>query len=458
MSPKQPILVMLCAIALLASARGAGAFPDAQVDAQMRPHFGELLNPPIRRYHPYRPVYRDYRWQSGQYGQYQTIGQDYGHYQGPWVDSGWRRNHGYPIQGPIQTITVDCGDASAGSTPLSDALFALADGGTLYIKSGGRACGEALVITRPVNIVGEPASAFSSDGSGPPVIAPPPGAACIQVMPGAGRVEVRDLILRADHAGAQPCVQSWDSDLALVHADIRYAGEASAVFASGGHFIARHSQVGSGGYEPAVATENAALDFDGLEITASVNGLDITPGAGVVNLDKVGINVAPGVDPSLIAETGLTVRYARHGSDPINFHGGHISGFRTGIWLDQGARAQVAATTIGKAQIAVVSRAADLNLVGSTLTVSDTGVYVVMGQAKILHNTIHEMGGPPIVVDRGADVLADDNAIYPFRPCREFRDYRGPCHEWVPPKGHEHDHDHDRDHDRDRDRERARLY
>ena len=426
-------------MALLAATVGAHAFPDAQIDSQLRPHFGELLNPPIRRYHPYRPVYRLNRWESGYGGQYAPLGPDYDHYQGPWTDRRWRSDHGYPVQGPIQTITVDCGDASAGPTPLSDALFALADGGTLYIRSGGRACSEPLVITRPVTIVGEAASAFDSNSPGPPVIAPPPGQPCIQVMPGAGRVELRDLILRADHAGPAACIQSWDTELALVHADVRYAGDASAVYVSGGRLVGRHSQVGSGGYDPAVTTEGASLDLDNFDITTAVNGLDITPGTGPIALDHVGVSNAPGVDPSLTPETGITIRYAPHGGEPLALRNSHVSGFRTGLWLDQGARIQVAGLSVSHAVIAVVSRAVDLNLTGSTLTVASTGVYVVMGHARIVKNTIHDFDGPPILVERGADVFVDDNGIWPMHRCREYRDYKV-CHEHE--EKHEHPHEH----------------
>ena len=69
--------------------------------------------------------------------------------------------------------------------------------------------------------------------------------------------------------------------------------------------LARHSDIGSGGYDPAVTTEGAEVEFDGVEITAAVNGLDLTPGPTPISLDHVGITSARGLDPELSPETAL---------------------------------------------------------------------------------------------------------------------------------------------------------
>lgn len=432
--------------AFLLPAGAARAFPDAQIDAQIRPSFGALLHPRLRRFHYDRPVRRFDRWEYEQGGRYVPIGRDYGDYHGPWSDRRWRFEHGFPAQGPIQTITVDCGDSSLGPTPLSDALYFLADGGTLYIKAGGHPCAETLIVTRPVTIAGEPPPAFAPNPvEGPPVIAPSAGAPCIQVMPGAGTVELRDLTLSAQQAGGQACIQSWDSDLALVRTRLRYVGDASAVYVSGGHLLMRDSEVGSGGYDPAIAAEGAGLVLDNVDVTAAATGLDVAPGGEPVTLDHVTIESAPGVDPALSPETGLTVRYARGGSAALSISDARIDGFRTGLWLDQGARADVSRLQVVGSKLAVVSRATDLSLAGSELNAEDTGVYVVMGHARIIHNTVYGFEGSPIAVDRGAEVVADDNWIYPVHECRDYREFRRTCRAYGerPDRFRDHDHDHD---------------
>ncbi len=425
------LLTGLMAIILgLTSVNTASAFPAAEVDAQLRPSFGHLIDPPIWRFHPRRPERRYDRWEydrGGGYG-YAPIGRDYRDYRGVWTDGRWRHDHGYPEMGPIRTITVDCGDAALGPTPLSDALNVLVDGGTLYIKSGSRPCAETLVITRPVTIAGEAPPAFEN-GPTPntPTLAPQPGAPCVQVMPGAGTVELRDLLFSADRAGGQACIQSWDSNFALVRSQIHYIGDASALYVSGGQVIVRDSDISSGGYDPAVAIEGAGVTMDNVGVTAAATGLDIAPGAPPITLNQVSIASATGADPSLSPETGLSVRYTRGGSSVVALHNSDITGFRTGVWLDQGARVEIAQLRIVDARIGVVSRAVDLSLTSSELNVENTGVYVVMGHAKITHNSILGFDGPPILIDHGSDVFADDNWIYPIHDCRGYREFRLTC-------------------------------
>jgi hypothetical protein len=146
-----------------------------------------------------------------------------------------------------------------------------------------------------------------------------------------------------------------------------------------------------------------------------------------MSVNQVSIVSAPGVDPNLSPETGLTVRYARGGSATLAMTGGRISGFRTGVWLDQGARADLSQVQVLGARIGLVSRAIDLTLSGSELDVENTGVYLVMGHAKIIHNTIYGFDGAPIVKERDADVFVDDNWIYPRQDCHGYREYRRTC-------------------------------
>jgi hypothetical protein len=146
----------MAASALTALSAGAAfASPEAGIDAVIRPRFGVLLDPPLHRHHYDRPHDR-YGYGSGGYG-----GGGYGNggYGASGYGAGGYGQQGYP-QGPggwEQTETVDCGDPNAGPSPLNDALYRLADHGTLYIRGNSQACHESLYITRPVTIAGEPA-------------------------------------------------------------------------------------------------------------------------------------------------------------------------------------------------------------------------------------------------------------------------------------------------------------
>ena len=160
----------------LMAASAASSFPSAQVNQTLQPDFGALLRPPEHR--AYRPApWRQHRRPEILY----SYGPGYGpEYPGP-----------APFGPPplSSSITVDCADPAAGPNSLNRAVAALADGGVLYIRTGGRACHESLEIDHPVVIVGEGASDFG-EGAGPARLTPPPGAPCIRVAPGVGGVEI----------------------------------------------------------------------------------------------------------------------------------------------------------------------------------------------------------------------------------------------------------------------------
>src|SRR5579872_1970844 len=114
-----------------AAAVSAAAFPDAQVDAELKPNFRALIYPPIHRHERYRYVR---------------------------PSSLYRPAHPelYPYAAPAAALdlTVDCADPRGGPHPLSDALYFLAPGGTLHVRAGA-ACTDSLYIDKPVVIVGE---------------------------------------------------------------------------------------------------------------------------------------------------------------------------------------------------------------------------------------------------------------------------------------------------------------
>jgi hypothetical protein len=491
-SDRQPLLKAAIAAAGLAAAvvmglaaTNAAAVPAAGMDQVIRPAFGELLRPPLHHWRPDRPDWRydhAYGWRGG-YGQ---------RFRRDWADPDWRRQQGYAPQGPIDTITVDCSDPALGPTPLADALDALSDGGTLYIRRGPRPCGETLLITRPVTIAGEPLSAFASPGpadSGP-LIAPAPGAPCLRVGPGAGVVEIRDLTFRADQAGHAACIESWDSDLALTRTRLIYTGEASALFLSGGRLILRGSDIQAVSYDSALTLEDAAVEFSHVRISAATDGVDLAARAGApLIFDHVYIRGIAGSDAASQPETGLMLRRSLGEPAHVDIRNSRITGFKTDLWFQRSGQVEVHQTMIAGARVGVLSEDADLTIADSALEARRTGIYVDGGHAEISHNRIYGFTGAPVDAEPGADLNVHDNWIYPADDCHRyydrfsrwcrrfeevpevFRDHpEDPSWGWEggpfdpppppppPPErhgfflwfgwgGHDHDRDHDHDHD-----------
>ena len=412
--------VALAASALTALAGGAAfASPEARIDAQIRPRFGVLLDPPLHRHHYDRP--------HGRYG----YGPGYG---GHGYDG--HGGHGQPYRqgdyGWEQTETVDCGDPSAGPTPLNDALYRLADHGTLYIRGNTTACHESLYIERPVTIAGEPPSAFlSRPATSPATIAPPDGLPCITVQSGVSEVEIRDLTLLSPHGGSHACIEAWDTAIALVRTEIRYGGDGSAVYVSGGALLGRGVGVISTSYDPAIVAEGSAVDIQGALISAASSGVEVTPAAGgSAKLSHVSILANPAGAPGNAAEIGLIARAARGGPSSVEIENARISGFDTGLVFQQGSTVEVEKVKITHARLGVVSEAQRLEVKDSVIGASRSGAYIIRGHARFTNNRFFGFSGLPIDVEPGADVDPhpwDGNLIYPDGGCRHYEIFQRWC-------------------------------
>jgi len=391
----------------------------AGTDAEIRPDFGALIRPPVRHWHPREPVWNAepaYGWRGG-YGD---------RFRGVWIDPGWRESHGYPLQGPVRTITVDCGDPAEGPTPIGNALDAVEDGGTVYIRPSGRACTESLVITRPVTIIGEPVSAFlppGGDNRPTATIAPPPGLPCIRIGPGVPAVELRDLTFVAGQAGSSPCIEGWDSRLALTHTHIEYVGDASALFLSGGQLIAHESEIHARSYDPAVVIENATAELRRVHIDSASTGLDISLADGAaLALDHVDVMGVAGADPSASPDIGIMVHRSRGQPARIDVRNTRVSGFTTGVWFQRGGAVNVTQTMIGRARVGVLSEGVDLTLADSSIEARRTGIYVTSGHAEITRNRIFGFTDQPIDSEPSAVISVHENWIYPADDCHRFFD------------------------------------
>ena len=131
MTRKSPSRFRFALMGVLAALVGVAVFDagpvqaqvPAKVEAQTRPDFGLLLDPPTRT----RPRASSRRWSYGDHRR--------GH------------GHGYPYPGPAypppyadaQVVMVDCG-GNPGSGGVEDAVRRLAPGGTLIVRGRAGAC------------------------------------------------------------------------------------------------------------------------------------------------------------------------------------------------------------------------------------------------------------------------------------------------------------------------------
>ena len=400
----KPLLIAGLAGALAAlGAAGAFAFPDARIDAELKPHFGDLLFPPIRHHERYRfDRSRGYRpLHPERYGAY---------------------GHGGALD-----ITVDCSDPHGGPRPLSDALYFLAPGGTLHIRPGS-ACHDSLYVEKPVVIVGEADSAFAGDGQRRPIIEALPGSPCIAAAPGV-RVEMSDIALVDEQAARNGCVEAEDGDIALTRVSVRYAGQRSAVDVTGGRLIVRDSQIDAHQADSAVLAEDTAVQIVHSEIRSQLVGLDLTPSltspSAVINSRLVGPSGGDALEPRTV---GIMVRGGQRASGQLDIKDSFIGHWRTGLWLDAGSRVDFESSRIFKSALGVLVDEAEGTVRDSAIGASQVGIYAGSGKLVLDHNRIYGFRQAPIVLDQAVVASEREDLVYPDGgSCRTLRTWAPHC-------------------------------
>ena len=433
------------------------AWPTAKVDAQLKPHFRELIE--HRHWGYERPRWsrwRDFYWRgygaqgyacdpndpycaAAGYGQGYACdpGDPYcqggqggyncdpmsgvcqpGGYQGGGYP-GWAGGDPYylpsaPIYGGgREHVTVDCREERPGR--LNEALFEVADGGTIHLKGRGPACTGTLQIGKPVVIQGDPPSAFPLDAdAGPAVITASPGAPCavVDAGPRAG-VEFRDLLIEAPQGGRSACIQTFSSAVALVRATVHYTGESSALYIQGGRLVLNDTEIDSGGFDAAIWSEDATIGMRNVGVTTASTGLDVRPGLGqTIALNHVSITSAPGGSLSSGPMSGVIGRRGRSGDCAFVIENTYVAGFRTGMLFEPGLKVELNRSRIDQSRMGVAIDGATLTMRGSAVDASEYGVYAYSGRADISGGIVTSVLREPFGADPGAELLIRDVAVY----------------------------------------------
>jgi hypothetical protein len=410
------------AMIVLGAAGSSQAFPDAAagIDAQIRPNFGGLITPPLRpRWRPdrYKPRYYRPRQGGGGYysgGRFETsITVDCNAPPPSSYGSGSGSGYGAPPSSGYGSGSGSSGgqydDQDSGqynsSGPLNDALQRLADGGTLYVRG---TCRETLWIEHPVAIVGAAASIFDDSPAQRATISPAEGSSCVKVAPGVQGVELRDLILSTEKGGRAPCVETWDSKVALVRTTVRYWGDTAAVFASGGELRLIESFIDARTWDAAVVTDGAILKMSRTRVLAEEAGLDVTPGVGDSIIEQSGIM---GRDAALPAGNGILVRGQRSGSGALKINNAVVCGWRNGLHLDRGSIVEVNRSRFCRTTVGVVTDG-DLTLTESAIGSREVGLYASTGKATVKRNRFYGWSSRPLWIEQGVVVDLEPNYAY----------------------------------------------
>jgi hypothetical protein len=412
------------ALVLAGAAGPAFAFPDAtpsaRVDAEIRPNFGYLVRPSLRRHH-YDSC--RYRWSrcyrggghGGGYGvnvQYPPYGPDSGY--PPYGPDGGYPGGAYPPGGYQQdSIRVDCSiPANGGPDPLNAALYQVATGGVVYVRAGG-ACNSTVFINRPVTIVGEGVPAFApGPNPQPAAVAPSQGKQAFVIAEGVKGVEIRDLIIECREARDAACIESYNADVALTRVQIRYQGNASAVYASGGRLLIRGSDISGQTYDPTVVADGVDAQISDSIVRGESVGIDITLGGQSESLiSNVGVLAIRSTDPTERPEFGIMAHGARESASSLVLENTTMWGWRTGLWIGRGATIKARHLRVSRATVGVAS-GGNLVLGQSLIGGSDSGVYAFGGRTELHGVVVHGFTRKPVFADNGA--ILDDADVWIF--------------------------------------------
>lgn len=386
-------------IGLIALPEPTQAQVAARVEAQTRPNFGVLLDPPTRsRARSHR------RW-------------DYRSHRGP----GWYA----PARPPLleEVVLVDCG-GNPGSGAIESAVQRVRPGGTLIIRSRAGACVGWLNIDRPLTIIGDSGFNPRDWSRATPTLVAPDGLPCLTVAQGV-RVEVRDMVFASPRAGDAACVVGYGAEIILNRVGFRHVGDEAAIYTDGGLLDIRDAVIDARTVAPAVIADGTALTAYEVLVSGSQSGFELTPGSGapstLSSVTLIGSEQPNNFGPRAI---GVIVRSARD-YGRVQIDNTKICGFVEGVAIE-GASVGITNSRICKADKGVVLYNGELNLTDSRISARQIGVAAASGRA-VVTNTIFAGVRDAIYAEERAVIQARGNRVWSQHLCRpRFNErYRG---------------------------------
>lgn len=404
------LLTGLCAAAVagavLAAAGETVAYPDAKVETQLRPDFGLLLKPPIKRHRRYKP------WGGRRYPPAYYDGPGYG-----------------PPGGPGRDVAfVDCAQARDDNA-VNRALASLKPGGTLILRAAGAACLDSVVIDKPVTIQGDGGAPLRGWRLGwnesqrrsrteilekienaPVTFRSRPGSPCmvIDLQPGLrGQVVLRDLVIEQKKAGDEACIYAHNSDLRIESSVIVYAGEGSAIYLDGGSLTTSDSvEIDADTWGQAIYVDGGYVDLDDTTVYQGAIGLQLEPGGDKGSRIRHSKFVTwPRQSATFgTASAGVVIPGGRQGQQLI-IEDTRICGYGIGLWVEGSSTVEVNKSLICRVGKGVYAAGGRVTLRGNTVRASNIGVQVGAGQVVLGDNQFHgiryveiyrEPGAPPI--------------------------------------------------------------
>ena len=362
----------------------------AKVEAQTRPNFGVLLDPPTRS----RPrAHRRY---------------DYGHYRGP----DWRPLPRPPHQEEV--VLIDCG-GNPGSGAIESAVQRVRPGGTLIIRARAGACVGWLNIDKPMTVIGDSGFDPRRWDAATPTLQAPDGLPCLTVAPGV-RVEVRDLVFASPRGGDAACVVGYNAEIVMSRVGFRHVGDEAALYVDGGLLDLRDVLIDARTVSAAIVADGAAVTLYETAVAGAQSGVDLTPGSGapstLTSVTLIGSEQPNNFGPRAI---GLIVRAARdYGQVAVS--NAKICGYVEGVAVE-GASVSVSNSRICKGDKGAVLYNGELLFDQNRVRVNQVGVAAASGRAVVTGNSFAGVRDA-IYAEERATIQARGNSVWSRDLCR----------------------------------------
>ncbi|MFN3228955.1 MAG: hypothetical protein ACK41P_03790 [Asticcacaulis sp.] len=398
----------------------AQAQDAARVDAQLKPNFGGLINPPVK---PKRSI-RKPRSGHGD-GEKPPVGISGDGFFGGTIGPK------HPKYGKLEFLRVDC-DVATGPHPVQDAINMLRPGGLLVLANATKSCRGDLTVTKPLIIRGERslnmipmldivtraenrADEFAQRAKELAVSAPahlkPQGARpCLRVR-GDVEVNISDVIFDATEAGRSSCLDASGASLTLTRTEWRYSGDESALSVSDGYLDLRDSVVAAETLGAAIRADRTVLDLDRVTIGRAAVALDLMPDAAehseVVASQFFGRLSNTGFGPRPV---GVVLRGSRN-VGAVFLRDVQLEGYAEGLMVEGGHRLEMLGGRIRRAEKGLTLYNGQVRLEGTLIQASQVGANLMAGQVEMRAITIDGVSQGGVISQPGVVLTQSETVI-----------------------------------------------
>jgi hypothetical protein len=155
------------------------------------------------------------------------------------------------------------------------------------------------------------------------------------------------------------------------------------------------------------------------QVRADALGVDLTLGPAESKIERVGVLAARSAGEGSI---GVSVKGERSGGALVRIHDATIHGFRVGVGLGRGGRADIRRSWISDSSYGIMGEGANADIEENAIGADHFGVYLSSGTAQVDRNRIYDVTAPigGVFGEPSAGIMLGVNLLYMREGCEHF--------------------------------------